>query len=68
MTSPFSKKCDRCGEDYHPNDVNLRTVLTVGYETLGEVEGRHIWKSLDLCPDCQRDLRLEFYQRGLMSC
>lgn len=68
--SPFSKTCDRCGEKFRPDKANR--IFEVHYETMGFVdkgtgkeEPGKAWRTLDLCNDCQNDLRLEFYYRGL---
>lgn len=70
MSSPFKQKCDRCGEMYFEGD---HKVFKVSYETMGYVsrvtdkaEPKKVWRTLYLCPDCQSELRAEFYRRGMM--
>lgn len=72
MSSPFRKRCDRCGEEFYPDKAER--IFSVSYETLGYMdleanrpEGKHVWRTLDLCSTCQHDLRTEFYYRGLMK-
>lgn len=60
----MAKMCDRCGEKFYL-ELDER-VFAVQYETKGLIGGHHIWRHLDLCPDCQQDLRNEFYRRDLI--
>ena len=54
--------CDRCGMAILPSDKDpIR--FKAGYKPLG-VDGPE-WVELELCADCQHDLRNEFYRRGL---
>lgn len=59
MISPFAKTCDRCGESYLPKDVEK---FRVSYQPLGDSE---LWVTINLCDDCQHELRNEFYKRGM---
>ena len=65
MTSVFSVECDRCGEKFRPSDTE--DIFHVGYKTIedSEMTGDKVWRRLDLCESCQKDLRLEFYKRGI---
>lgn len=54
--------CDRCGEKILPQDENVK-VFSAGYKPLG-IDSPE-WRELTLCEDCQRDLRNEFYKRGI---
>ncbi len=60
--------CDRCGEKMRQVDLSEKEkVFQVSYRTMGFAEeGAHQWRTLYLCMDCQKELRREFYYRGLM--
>lgn len=52
--------CDRCG-DRLPARTDGDEVVQISYRGLSD----GIWHELDLCPDCQEDMRVDFYARGL---
>ena len=67
----FQRECTRCEELYRPCDVH--EVFKIQYETVGFIDNEtnkeepyHAWRTVDLCGDCQKDLRMEFYRRGLV--
>lgn len=63
LKSPFSKICERCGETFL--NESFPPVFEASYLTVGTVDGHHVWAYLNLCEECQHDLRLEFYRRGI---
>ena len=71
METPFRKVCDRCGDSYHETDQH--EVLRIAYEIEGYLDvdsdvdkPLNKWRTLNLCEDCQKTLRDEFYTRGLL--
>jgi len=54
--------CDRCGEHMRNVDVQAN-IFNVGYKPISDSKVE--WRHLTLCKDCQEELRLEFYKRGL---
>ena len=61
--------CDRCGEELRQEDFDeKRRLFSVGYRTLFPVdeEHGHVWRYLNLCLPCQKELQHEFYKRGLV--
>ena len=61
----MSRTCDRCGEEMRPIDKETR-IFSASYEPLNEESNPGDWATLSLCEDCQRDLRMEFYKRGII--
>lgn len=55
--------CDRCGEHMRNVDTECH-LFDVGYKPISDE--RVEWRRLTLCEDCQKELRLEFYKRGLI--
>ena len=66
MVSIVRRVCDRCGEEFYKED---KDIFKVSYETLGSTKdgSEHKWVTLDLCRECQRELRVEFYKRGVIK-
>lgn len=56
------RRCDRCDEKMRKEDLDAR-YFEVSYKPLSSDAPE--WRSLTLCEDCQKDLRKEFYSRGL---
>lgn len=64
-----NRRCCRCGEKMRQIDLATNhQVFQVSYLTLGftEENEQQAWRTADYCLDCQKDLRWEFYQRGLV--
>lgn len=55
--------CYRCGEKMRKVDKETR-IFEIGYKPIGNDAPE--WREVELCMDCQRDLRLEFYRRGML--
>ena len=58
------QSCIRCGEKMRQEDLDTK-IFSVSYSPLG-VDKDGMWSTITLCDSCQRDLRNEFYRRGLV--
>ena len=57
----MTEYCNRCGDKMLP--VDKEKVFRVGYSRLSD----GVWQEIDLCINCQKDLRNEFYLRRLTN-